>query len=206
MKLLLLTILLLISCSCMRVVTNEQQAIFKQSASDLVTTLEYVKDNTTEDNIRVASSVALNHGRNMIAALEIRLDDLPRARVSKQYWEANPQAAGQDSLTNLNQDENSLATIMSATVIVTMLVGAGLALAQTALRTTPIGQLLGYAGMLFGQKSPVAKKTDAKILLVLEEYKELDPAWRTNKLYVMLSDKMTNAEKDYVKDKRDEVG
>jgi hypothetical protein len=146
-----------------------------------------------------------NHARNMAKAMEIDDADLPSPRVSTGDWRDNPNRAHQESRDNSAKDGADIAKYglyAMAGVSIAMLAGkAGMMM----FANHPVGQLLGMFGQLFGGESPKKHRVYKKMISVLEEYKEIDPAWKENKLYVMLSDRLTTAEKDFIKTERENV-
>jgi len=205
MKLLcLLSIMLL--CGCFRIVTNEQLGIMKQSAADTKAAAIYVQgaeiDGRDAGGVKLASAAMRQHVINMASALEIRPEDLPQPRVSVTDWKYDPQRANEQTMHNLKQDEYSVTTMVTASIIATMLAGIGLRMGAGALASTPIGGIISTLGQFFGQAPQIKRDVYDKILLTLEEYKDIDPDWKTNKLYMLLSDKLTTAEKDHIKKER----
>ena len=193
-------------CGCFRIATPTQDKLAAQSVADSIAAAKFIRDTTTDESIKLAANAIYGHSLNIAKALEIDPEDLPNARVSKVDWIIDPAGSDQRSQENIKKDGYSLAQIVTATSLATMLAGVGLAMGRSMLAAHPLGQLLGYVGTLFGQATPVKEKAHRKLLIVLDEYKKLDPNWKDNKLYQMLSDRMTNAEKDYVKRVRDELG
>lgn len=195
----LLFILILTGCGPV-VVMPRQQEVAAQSLSDLEAATEYVlKDEAVPYPTRLAVYDSREHARVMSKALEIDSTDLPRPRVTTQEWQANPDAAHATSTANIKTDSTSMldygwkaAGVAGALLIVAR---AG----QLALGGTPFGQLFAFINGLTGGESPKRRKIHDKLLTALEDYKELDPNWRTNKLYELLSSRMTTAEKDFIK-------
>jgi hypothetical protein len=191
----------------MRVVTDEQLGIMKQSAADAKAAATYVQQAdvetpTDKGGVKLAAAAMRQHVINMAAALEIRPEDLPQPRVSVTDWKYNPEHANEQTMENLKKDDYSVSTMVSVSVIATMLAGIGLRMGAGALAATPFGGIISTLGTLFGQAPQIKRDVYDKILASLEEYKEIDPDWKTNKLYVLLSDKLTNPEKDFIKKER----
>jgi hypothetical protein len=191
----------------MRIVTDEQLGIMKQSASDAKAAATYVQTANVETDVdkggvKLAAAALRQHVINMAAALEIRPEDLPQPRVSVTDWKYNPERANEQTMENLKEDEISVSTMVSVSVIATMLAGIGLRMGAGALASSPFGGAISMLGTLFGQAPQIKRDVYNKILTTLEDYKEVDPEWRTNKLYMLLSDKLTTAEKDFIKKER----
>lgn len=192
---LLLPILL---CGCMRVVTQGRLDIAKQSLSDSKAAAIYI-DETAEGGTKLAADAMRKHADNIAAALEIEPSDLPHARVGVNDWKQDANKASEQTSQNLAKDGYSISTMVSVSVILTMLAGIGLKMGTGALSTTPFAPIIGMLGTLFGHDPAIKASVHDKIITVLEDYKEVDPDWENNKLFKMLSKRMTQAEKDYVK-------
>lgn len=205
MKLLaLLPILFLFGC--FRIVTDEQLGIVKQSTADTKAAATYIQQADVTGNdaggVHLAGAAMRSHGDHIASALEINPADLPPARVGVNDWKYDPQHASEQTMSNLKKDEYSISTMVTASVIATMLAGIGIRIGAGALASTPIGGIISTIGQFFGQAPQIKRDVYDKILASLEEYKDIDPDWKTNKLYMLLSDKLTTAEKDYVKKER----
>lgn len=204
MRLLLLLSFVFIT-GCGSYVTGRQKEVAAQALSDMYAVADYVEYTYDGDVPALASDAMRNHARNMGKAMEIDVEDLPSPRVSTRDWQDNPSRAHQESRDNSNKDSADITRYglyAMAGVSVAMLAGkAGMMM----FANHPIGQFLGMFGQLFGGESPKKHKVYKKMIAVLEEYKEIDPEWRTNKLYAMLSDRLTTAEKDFIKTERENV-
>lgn len=206
MKLLCVLPIMLL-CGCMRIVTDEQLGIMKQSASDAKAAATYVQIADVETDVdkggvKLAAAALRQHVINMAAALEIRPEDLPQPRVSVTDWKYNPERANEQTMENLKKDDYSIATMVSVSVLATMLAGIGLKMGAGALASTPLGAIVNALSTFFGHAPQIKRDVYDKIIATLEAYKEIDPDWKTNKLYVLLSDKLTTAEKDFIKKER----
>lgn len=203
MKYILLLSALLLA-GCVRPVPTTAIEQSAQSSADAIAAAEYILDIAMGlDEITFAASAIQEHVDN--AQKAIGTDELPKPRVTVREWKTDYRRAREDTSHNLERDSYNLAQIGAAVAVGTMMIGIGTKLATVLAKSHPIGQLIGGIGMLFGQESPTKRIVHNKILCTLEEYKEIDPEWRTNKLYVLLSDKLTTSEKDYIKRQRDEL-
>lgn len=206
MKLIILIPIILLS-GCFRIATTAQDNIFKQSLADSNAAALFVESTTTDEGIKIAAAAIRNHGSNMAKAMEIVIADLPTARVNVSDWIVDPYRANEQTSRNLERDEMSIATMVTATTIATILAGVGLRMAASSLYPMgSVGQLVNFISMLFGNQPVEKRKAFAAIIEVLDSYKDLDPNWRDNILYKMLADKMTDQEKTYIKKARNELG
>ena len=204
MKLSLLLLCVLLT-GCGSYVTQRQKETAAQALSDLNAAATYVENTYTGDVPAMAASAMRDHAINMGRAMEIDLEDLPKARVTAKDWRDDPNAARQESHNNAKSDSDDISKYglyAMAGVSIAMIAGkAGMMM----LGNHPIGQVLGMLGQLFGGESPRKHRVYKKIVATLEDYKTVDPEWRTNKLYVMLSDRLTTADKDFIKTERENV-
>lgn len=192
-------LLLLTGCGPVLVMPR-QQDVAAQSLSDIEAATDYVlKDENVPYPTRLAVYDTREHARVMSKALEIDVTELPRPRVTTQDWQNDPNAAHQISTANVKTDSDNIADYgwKAAGVVGALLIAARAG--QLALGGTPFGQLFAFINGLTGGESPKRRKIHDKIISALEDYKELDPNWRTNKLYELLSSRMTTAEKDFIK-------
>lgn len=138
---------------------------------------------------------------DMAKTIDIDAEDLPRARVSPRQWVENPDQALQDTTENVSKPL-SIGTgwMMAGGAAATLLAVMGLNIAQ---RTGgPIGLVAGIVKQVFtADKNPKEDKIARKIQIALENYKDKDPNWRSNPVFNEISDIMTQAEKDYLKEK-----
>jgi len=205
MKLITLYIALLITTGC-TVVTARNIDTSKQALSDIHAAQKFLLLYSPDQAVHMATSVMSAHADNMAKAMEIDVNDLPGPRVSKSDWKMDPIGANTESNSNIKKDGSDIET---STMI--GLIGAGSValvviltkLGSTVLAGTPFGNILGKLGTIFGQQHPVEQQVQSKITKALDAYKVVDPEWRSNKLFVMLSDIMTDEEKDFVKKQRD---
>lgn len=204
MKLIILLPILLL-CGCFRVVTDDQMKIVKQSIADSNAAAEYIIENTEEPGTKLAGEATRGHTISIAGAMEIDPKDLPNARVTKLDWKYDYNSASEQTIGNLKRDGYSISTMVTATVVATMLAGIGIRMGAGALATTPLGTIVSTIGTFFGQSPQIKRDVYNKIILALEAYKDIDPDWKTNKLYVLLSDKLTTAEKDFIKKERHEL-
>lgn len=201
---LLILIPIILLCGCLRVVTDSQLDIVKQSAADAKAAGSYIKtmDASTPEGreaIKLAATAITEHALHMLSALEIKLEDLPGPRVSVSDWKYDPKHANEQTMENLKKDDYSVSTMVSVSVVATMLAGIGLKFGANALSATPIGGVVDFLSTIFGHSPQVKRDVHDKIINTMEDYKQIDPAWETNKLYMLLSKRMTQAEKDYIK-------
>lgn len=204
MKLILLVCCVLLT-GCGSYVTGRQKQVAAQSYSDINAVADYVENTYIDDVPALATDAMRNHARNMAKAMEIDDADLPAPRVTANDWRDNPTRAHQESRDNSKVDNNDITRYgIYALAGASLAVIAGKA-GMMMLGNHPIGQLLGIFGQLFGGESPKQRKVFKKMICIMEEYKEIDPAWKDNKLYAMLSDRLTTAEKDFIKTERENV-
>lgn len=204
MKLILLLPILLL-CGCFRIITDDQIDIIKQSIADGKAASEYIIENTEEQGTKLAGEAAKGHTLSVAGAMEIDPRDLPDARVTKIDWKYDYNRASEQTSSNLKRDSYSISTMVTATVIMTMIAGIGLKMGAQTLTATPVGGFVNFLSTLFGHAPQVKRDVYNKLLVALEQYKDIDPDWKTNKLYVLLSDKLTTAEKDLIKKERHEL-
>lgn len=189
---------------CGTFVTNRQKEHAAQSLSDAKAALEYVADKYSESDPPTmwAALAAIGHAENVARVMDIDLEDLPRPRITKRIWQIDPQGAQEESRALITQDKDSIVNYtlygLSAVSLAVLLGRLG----HQMLGNHPIGILLGQLGHIFGGESPRKKKVFDTIVSVMDEYKKVDPNWRNNKLFEMLSDSMTSADKDFVKSQR----
>jgi hypothetical protein len=201
MKLLIL-IPILFMCGCFRVVTDAQVDILKQSTSDATAAIKYIGDTTSDEGTAFAANAVDRHLLNISAAMEIDPRDLPQPRVTVRQWTTDYRSASDATSANLKQDEYNIGTMVTVSVIATMIAGIGLKMGAQTLTATPIGGVVNFLSTLFGHSSQIKRDVYDKIIASLEAYKDIDPDWKTNKLYVLLSDKLTTPEKDFIKKER----
>ena len=188
------------------VVMPRQQEVAAQAASDLDAAADYV---LTDEQIPYPTKLAVfdmrEHARNMGRALEIAPDELPKPRVTTDDWRKDPNAAHTESSANHNVDSSTIADYgwkaVGGVGIALLLARAG----QLALGNSPAGPILAFINHLMGGENPKRRKVHNKMLKALDEYKALDPDWKNNKLYVLLSDKFTTTEKDLIKNDRHDL-
>lgn len=198
----ILLVLCLFTTSCGTFVTNRQKDVAAQGLSDMKAAKEYIGNSYENTPASWAADAMYEHGVNMAKAMEIDPDDLPKARVNHRQWQMDPEGARIESNENAKQDSTDIGTYA-----LWGLSGASIAiiagrLGMMILANHPIGMILGQLGTIFGGESPTKQKVFSKMVAVLDEYKKLDPDWRNNKLYMMLSDAFTQTEKDFIKDNR----
>lgn len=199
MRWLLPLVLILTGCGPVLVMPRQQE-VATQSLSDLEAATDYVlTDEAVPYTARLAVFDTREHARVMSRALEIDPADLPKPRVTVQEWKANPEIAHSTSMSNVKTDTQNITDYgwKAAGIVGALLLAARAG--QLALGGTSIGQIFAFINGLTGGENPKRRKIHDKILTALEDYKELDPNWRTNKLYELLSSRMTTVEKDFIK-------
>jgi uncharacterized protein YceK len=204
MKAILLILCILLS-GCGTYVTSRQKEVAAQSYADLDAAAQYVENTYTGDVPALAADAMRSHAANMAKAMEIDVKDLPPPRVTAARWRDNPNDAHNESRSNAASDNNDIAKYGLWAMTGISLAVLGGRLGMMVLSNHPIGQMLGTFGQLFGGESPKQRKVFKKMISILEEYKTIDPAWKDNKLYAMLSDRLTTSEKDFIKTERENV-
>lgn len=188
------------------IVTPRQQEMAAQALSDNVAALNYVMENPeVPTQAKWAAYDSAQHAYNIARAMEIDFSELPRARVTTDDWKANPEKAHAISTSNTGKDSNDMIDlgwkVLAGAGITALAVRAG----QLALGNSPLGPIFNTLNGLIGGANPKRKRVYDKMLKALDEYKALDPEWRSNKLYMLLSDKFTNPEKDFIKNERHDL-
>ena len=202
-QLLLICTILLTGCGSY--VTERQKGVAAQAYSDINAVADYVENAYYEDVPALAADAMRTHSRNMAKAMEIDDADLPAPRVTARDWQNNPSRAHQESRNNAKADTTSITEYSIYALAGASIAIIGGKIGMMILANHPVGQFLGALGQLFGGESPKKHRVYKKLISVLEEYKDVDPNWKDNKLYGMLSDRLTTAEKDFIKTERENV-
>lgn len=206
--LLLGLLVLLTGCGVPRLVYDSEIEVAAQANADLneVTSFLFEEGKHTDNQTLVYAAIAIKgHAANMAKAMSIAPDELPVARISKRDWLTNPEWAGAKSEEYIKTDTTTLESVATKGIAGAALLALILRTGYIALKTHPIGQLLGQLATVFGYNSPIKDKVHTKIIKALETYKDKDPQWRTNTVFVHLSSCLTEPEKTYIKDTRDVV-
>lgn len=201
MKLVSIFIIYTVLTGCGAYVTERQTKVAAQAYSDLDAAAKYVEKEYPEQPVAWAADAMRQHARNMARAMSLAEEDFPAPRINYADWKLTPEAAKEDTKVNVSNDANeidagSIATKVLAGMSLAVLLGK---LATTMFKTHPIGQILGWVGNIAGGENPVKSTVHDKLIAALNDYKDIDPDWENNKLYKLLSGKMTQAEKDYIK-------
>lgn len=208
MRIIILLLIALSLVGCVRIITDKEADKFAQSYVDTLEAAEYIEDYADMfdiEPIKLASRSIREHGANMAKAMHVNTDELPEPRVSKNSWATDAKAAYSTSNENAVADSKILNNPAIVGLAALPLLAIGLKLGQILLKGHPLGAAFGVAGTLFGYDSPTKTAVHDKLIAVLEEYKSADPSWKDNKLFILLSDKLTQAEKDYIKVKRNDI-
>jgi hypothetical protein len=199
----------LMSGGCTRIVFGESVKVAAQSNADLDAAAWYIEEHAIEAEdypVAMAARAVRGHGENMAKAMYIDKEDLPSPRVGKNDWKVDPDAAYEKSNAHIKEDLFTVTNVAGAGLAALSVLAIGARLGQAILKTHPVlGPLLGGIGTLFGYSSPVKDAVHEKLIAALEEYRLADPAWESNPIFKLLSSKLTNAEKDYIKVKRNAV-
>lgn len=198
----LVSLILLAGCS---LVSTRQKEVAAQASSDLRAATGYIKNVYSDAPAALAADAIDMHAANMEKALGIEPEDLPRPRIDVRDWQQDPNRSHQESRSNAASDSTTIGeygVYAVAGVSIAILAGR---LGTMMFANHPVGAFLGTLAHMVGGESPMKGKVYKKMLQAFEDYKTIDPDWKNNKLYQLLSDRMTTPEKDFIKTERSNV-
>ena len=203
MRLFLLAVIVLNMAGCMRVVFGEAASTAAQANVDLKEAAYYIEEEATSRQdypTALAAQAVIGHADNMAKAMRIEPDEFPNPRVKKNDWKTDPNEAAMTSNKNIKSDGMSIERATTIGLAALSIAMVGVRLGQVMLKSHPVlGPMLSGIGTLFGYNSRTKDLITEKMYESLEEYKKMDPKWEEHPIYKLLSTKLTQTEKDYIK-------
>lgn len=130
---------------------------------------------------------------------EIPEVDIPKPRVSKAQWIANPEAS-KEALNTKQKEDGMPATFTAGIAVAATTLFIGLASAMSTMNN-PVGTIMGVVSHLTTGQNPKDSKLLTILTDVMEEYKVANPDWKNNPLFKAISEAMPDDIKTHVKNR-----